>query len=474
MQRRLITIYLSLLMVTTVGLAIPLCFSVLERASSAMVLDRTADAARFSSIAAGAVVTGETGIIEAELAAYEQLFGIQALVVDADAAPVAGSSPDLALKDLHADREEVLDEAVLFALAGTRQGTEQRIWPWDPEPLLVAWPVDDGGETIGAVVISSPTNALRRSVALSWLAVAAGVLGVLALGAWAARPLSSWVLRPINELSDAAGAVMRGELSTRVSEFTGPGELQHLAGAFNRMTTTIDEMLHRQRQFVAYAGHQIRNPLAVVRLRVDSLGSHLPDDQQGDHLLALDEIDRLTRTCAGLLALARSRDHELDRVEVDLQEVARQRVRAWEPFARMRGAALIDEVPAGLRVSSVEHTLDQTLDVLLDNALKFGGQGVRIEVAARRAADGTITLTVADDGLGLPKESLARAIVPFWREGEDVGPQGQARTDAPGGTGLGLSAIVTLLEIDGGSLRLEQVEPHGIRAVVTLPGDGRS
>lgn len=483
MQQRLAGIYLALLVVATLGLAVPLASAVVERESQAMTFDRTGDASRFSSLASNAVLTGQTERLTAELEVYGQIFDVDVLVLDSAADPVTASSSDLTLPELQESAgvsAEGPDETVLAALAGIRQESQEVIWPWAADRMLIAEPVTDSGETIGAVVLASPTDAVRRSVWIQWAVIAAGLIVVLGLGALVANPISRWVLRPVAELGRAADAVSHGELGVQVSTDDGPGELKQLGEAFNQMSATIEEMLHRQNSFVAYAGHQIRNPLAVVRLRVESLGADLPSDQLPAHRMALEELDRLNRTCDGLLNLALSTDVDQHRVYVDIAEVAAQRRQAWLPIADQLDATIGLEVPPGLGATLLEHTLDQALDVLIDNALKFGGQGVRVQISAHRTADAATEIEVSDDGPGLPRQTLEEAVVPFWRRGPGAdgsvaaqppasdGTAASAEYDAAKGTGLGLSAVVSLLELDQGTLTLYQRQPHGIRAVIRL------
>lgn len=472
MHRRLTAIYFTLLVVATLGLAVPLSVAVVDRATHTLVMDRTADAARFASLSENAILTGQVDSTVAELSIYEQLYGIRAVVLDADARLVAASSPEVTLRVVQEaagfDPEEAAlpGETVMTALAGLRQESEPRIWPWSTRQLLIAEPINTGDETVGVVVSASPTGDLRHSILLQWLIIVAGVALILVVGVWAARPLSQWVLRPVARLADAAQDISHGRLDARVSELDGPGELKHLAHAFNQMSATITEILDRQRHFVAYASHQIRNPLAGVRLRVEALGAALPPERLPAHRAALEELDRLTRTCEGLLNLARAADVEPEKVLVTLHAVALQRQRAWEPVAARRGARVEVEVPEDLAVHTVEHTLDQTLDVLIDNALKFGGDGVTVTLRARRLTEGTVELIVDDDGPGIPAELLEQALVPFWRNGT---ARDAAGLDVAGGAGLGLSIVVTLLELDEGTLTLETRFPHGLRAVVRLP-----
>lgn len=483
MQRRLTGIYLALLVVATLGLAVPLAFAVVESESQEMFFDRTSDAARFSSLASNAVLTGQTERLTSELEVYGDIFDIDVLVLDSGAEPVAASRQDLTLavlQDSVGESTDGPDERVLAALAGVRYETEETIWPWTADRMLVAEPVNDSDETIGAVVMASPTAALRSSMLLQWAVIAAGLVLILTLGAMVAKPISRWVLRPVAELGRAADAVRRGELGVQVPTDVGPGELKQLGAAFNQMSATIEEILHRQRSFVAYAGHQIRNPLAVVRLRVESLGVDLPSEQLPAHQMALEELDRLNRTCEGLLNLALAADVQEQRVHVDIAEVAAQRRAAWLPIANQLDAEIEVDIPPGLGATLLEHTLDQVLDVLIDNALKFGGKGVRVQLSAHSTGDAERQIVVTDNGPGLPLQMLEEAVVPFWRRDHDPRNRSEEPISVTGadaenaeyeeakGTGLGLSAVVSLLELDRGTLTLQQRHPHGIRAVIHL------
>lgn len=473
------TVYLTLLVAACLGLAVPLCIALADRATTTVVLDRTADATRLASLAEQAVVTGTGAAVSGELEAYHRVYGIDAVVLDRDGGVVASGRSGVAFADLGGPEwlpgdGARLPDPVLTALAGTRVGPDQRLWPWSDRPLVVIEPVGSGGEIVGVVVTASPTDALRRGVAQQWLLVGAGVVVALLVGTAAAAPLTRWVLRPVAELETAVREVGRGHLQTRVTDVPGPDELQHLASSFNEMAGTVTTLMERQRTFVAYAGHQIRNPLAALRLRIESLALHLPDVGHPAHQLALDELDRLTRTCDGLLALARSDDDRHPATAtIDVTEVVSDRVRAWAPIAERQRARLVHDVSPGLTVRTIEGSVHQALDALLDNALKFGGSGVSITLTGRSdPASGTVVLEVTDDGPGLPEEQLRAASEPFWRSTGDGLPRRAVNREisgGAGGSGLGLSIVVTLLELDGGTLQLSAIAPHGVRAVISLP-----
>jgi signal transduction histidine kinase len=464
MRRRVVTVYVALLVAACLGLAVPLCGSIAARGTSEMLLDRINDTARFAGLAEPSVLTGTEDTLAGELTAYDRLYGITAVVVDQHGTVVASSREGVTLADLAPRGDGEMPEAVRTALAGNRMGADSVVYPWQEGPLVVAEPIGRSGETVGAAVTASPTGALRRATLGQWAMAWTAAAGLLVVGIAAARPLTRWILRPIDDLEEATRAVSGGSLDARVPTAAGPVELRRLGESFNRMADTIAAMLESQRTFVAYAGHQVRNPLAALRLRVDSLGRHLPPEGAQEHRLALDEVDRLTRVCDSLLTLARTEDAEHATVVEEVALVAAERVESWRPIAERAGAVLECEAPEGVRVRCVEGTLDQALDALIDNALKFGGAGVRIVVrvhAAVRGEDGTeyVDVHVVDDGPGLPEDQLGSATRPFWRDGHD----------GVGGSGLGLSIVVTLLELQGATLELRPARPHGIDARIRLP-----
>lgn len=468
MRRRVMTVYVTLLVVAGLGLALPLCASLVARATADMVLDRTNDSARFAGLAEPSVVTSTPGIMSSELAAYEQVYGITAAVLDADGAIIAASRADLTLADLGGadwDDPDQLPAVLRSALAGNRSGAGSTVWPWENAPLIVAEPVGSSGEVVGVVVTASPTGALQRATLRQWALVWAGVAVLLAAGIVAAGPLTRWALRPIADLDHATNAISQGSLNARVPVHAGPPELQRLGDSFNAMAETITTLLHRQRTFVAYAGHQVRNPLAALRIRVESLGQHLPEMSTEDHSLALEEVDRLARTCDSLLTLAQAEDGEVSRVRVQVDEIARRRVQGWRPIAQRADATLTYVDGPAIEVRSLEGSLDQALDALIDNALKFGGQGVQVSVSVRAMHDGGVEIQVLDDGPGLPAARLARAARPFWHDEGESDESGSAA----GGTGLGLSIVVTLLELQGGELALSAASPHGVDARIRIP-----
>jgi signal transduction histidine kinase len=135
-------------------------------------------------------------------------------------------------------------------------------------------------------------------------------------------------------------------------------------------------------------------------------------------------------------------------------------VRAWEPLAAQRGVTLRHEPAAQpLKVRAVTTAVDQALDALIDNALKFGGSTVTVRVAAEGSG---VAVHVVDDGPGLSEEQRRQATERFWRAPTEQNTAG---------SGLGLPIVAVLVDTSGGRLDLRQAKPHGLEAVLWFPAD---
>lgn len=496
MRRRLTASYVLLLVLVLCALEAPLDLTLARRDTQQLVADRLGDAIRFATLAEPALRTGVTTDLEFELQRYHELYGISAAVVDGDERRVV-AFPDT----LRLDRPAVAGPA-RRALAGQQADDGAAIWPWGSQPVVVAVPVGAGGQNYGAVVIVSPADRVARSLAWMWAALAVGGLFVMAGGVVAARFMARWTLLPVAELDAAVNRVGTGNYQVPVPADTGPPELRRLATAFNEMTAVVADVLERQRAFVSQASHQLRNPLTALRLRVEDLGYELTTDAAREgHRLALEETERLCQVLDSLLALARADAWQgREMVSIDPGEVALARVALWRPVAEQHGVTLRCLPPAGtLRVYALPTALDQALDAVIDNAVKFSGRGQHVtvqiattmdtpgiesttadatmDVAATDDATGTgtviapgigtgagtaIEVRVIDSGPGLTDEQRHRALERFWRA-----PDAQNIA----GSGLGLPIAVVLIEASGGRLQLLPASPHGLQVRIVLPAE---
>jgi signal transduction histidine kinase len=453
MRRRLVITYLVMLAAVLLALEIPLGSNVAAGHTDEMVVDRLLDANRIASIAEPALREGRIQGLADELDQYYRIYGIAAAVVNREATlvAVAGRGP--------AFEEPLVRQRMREALAGARAGGTGTIWPWQDAPLTLAVPVTSGGEVIGAVVTLSPTNRLRSATVSAW--TVAGLAGLLALGVFVlvAGWLARWILRPVTELDDTALRLAAGDFDSRVPANVGPKELRHLARSFNAMADHVGGSLVQQRAFVAQASHQLRNPLAALRIRVDNLARYVQQPGHEEHRLLLEETERLALILDGLLTLARAERDQHRWESVDAAVVADERVLAWAPLALEKGVSLTRTGAGAAPVRVVATAVDQSLDALVDNAVKFSGPGASVVVHVC-VDEEAVEVHVVDDGPGLSEEDRAQATDRLWRAPAVQNIQG---------AGLGLAIVVVLAEASGGQLRLAGAVPHGLRATLRLP-----
>ncbi len=318
------------------------------------------------------------------------------------------------------------------------------------------------GPLVGTVLLARSAGPLNHDIIELWVIL--GTIAVVAMLAAAllAFALARWVSRPLAGLDSAAGRLADGDLAIRAVVDSGPPELRRLATTFNTMAGRLEALVHGNRAVIADVSHQLRTPLAALRLRLDLLAADT-DPATGHELVgALDELARLSRLVDGLLAVARAENIVPVPTAVDVAEVARERVVAWHPVADDRGITLEARGAGSARVrASVlawigEGHLEQVLDNLIANALDALSAGGHITVTAAVTTAGA-RITVADDGPGMNAEDRERAFLRF-------------STSNPNGTGLGLAIVHRLVTSNGGTARLTETPGRGLTVILDFPG----
>jgi signal transduction histidine kinase len=341
------------------------------------------------------------------------------------------------------------------ALAQARKAGRETVYSAD-DWFIIAVPVpgDSGAGRVGTVVLARPSSAVDREAGVLWAVIAAVAAAGLVAAALIAIALARWVSSPLRELEGAAQALGSGSLSTRSPAGRGPSEIRRLASNFNLMAARLEALVRGNQATPADVSHQLRSPLAALRLRLELLAQDSDDAAQAELAGAQEEIARLSRMVNGLLAVARAENIDTPQVDLQADQLIRTRVAAWRPAADERSVRLeTDLQPASARMS--EGHLEQILDNLIANALDALPAGGTVWLAAVASGD-VIKITVADDGPGMPKQQQERAFRRF-------------ATSNGGGTGLGLAIVDRLAVASGGTVTLSDTPGGGLTVTIELP-----
>lgn len=325
---------------------------------------------------------------------------------------------------------------------------------------LVASPVSVGrsghGVLIGATVID---GVLARQHRLTVLSIAQGALAVLCalvLGYLVLRR----VLGTVATVTDTAVRISEGDLSRRIDHEGPDDEIGRMAAAFDRMLGRLQAILDGQRRLLSDVSHQLRTPLTVVRGHLEVLTRGDPpsgSEVSETTTLVLEELSALEELVDNLLLLGRSMETDFLTPEpVDLRAFMGDLFQAAQVLAERRWH--LDQVSD--RVLLVDPgKLRGALWNLVSNAVRATGPTDEIRLSAQARPDGGIGLRVSDTGTGIPPARQEEIFKRF-------------SSDSPGGAGLGLSIVRTIVEAHGGSVsvRSSQTAPsRGSTFEVVLP-----
>lgn len=327
-----------------------------------------------------------------------------------------------------------------------------------PAMMSASVPVNAGKPDLGTVRVSVPGDPVTDQVHQFWALLTAAAIAVLAVSVAVAYALASWISKPVRALEHATRRLADDTGPAVVPGAAGPPELRRLADTFNRTAARLHSVLEARGSFVEHASHQLKSPLAALRLRLENLEPDVAEPGAANLDAALGETERLGKLVDTLLDLTLIERREETPEPVDLAAEATERAAIWQPLAAERDVTVRADVDGPVWAMSVPGTVEQILDNLISNALNVAPPGSLVRLTAG-TAEGWAELHVADAGPGLPAGQREQALEPFWR----------APGAAKGGSGLGLALVRKLAEADGGHARLDATDPTGIDAVVTFP-----
>ncbi len=317
------------------------------------------------------------------------------------------------------------------------------------------------------LMFASPHDLLLGTILLLFAGGIAMVLGYF---------LSSAISERIWLLDQAARQIQAGNLSVRV-QVSGNDEVAGLARTFNQMAAQLQEAEAKQQaletlrhDLVVWAGHDLRTPLAGVRVLVEALADGMIDDpatshryleqarKQIDHLsLLIDDLFQVSQLDAGGIPL--------NLEPASLADLISDTLENFSGMAAQLHIALSGRAAPGIDPVTMDvQRIGRVLNNLVDNALRYSQAGGRVSVQAEVVAE-SVRVTVQDNGEGISSTDLPHVFDRFYR-GE------KSRNQATGGTGLGLAIAKGIVEAHGGQIGVESNLGQGARFYFWLPKKG--
>ena len=275
--------------------------------------------------------------------------------------------------------------------------------------------------------------------------------------------LSRVLTRKIGQLLTAIRQVREGAYSHR-AEIAGHDEIAQIGQEFNSLTDRLQTTENARRRFVSDASHELKTPLAAIRLLSDSIlqTEHMDPATTREFVADIGEAaDRLIRISQELLELNRlDEGRTLLREPVDLNAQVEKAVRLLQPLAESAQVTLETDLGEDCTVLCNTEDAIQILRNLMENAIKYNVPQGKVWVTTRRVGDRG-RLEVADTGVGIPQEDMPKIFQRFYRVDK-------ARSRAAGGTGLGLSIVRDAVRRHGGEITVAPRTSAGVVFTVLL------
>lgn len=325
---------------------------------------------------------------------------------------------------------------------------------WSGSPIFVLDAADQNYR--GAILLVTSDSFTGRGLFFDptpWLVIA-GVIIVVSILFW--FPLLRGITRNVSQMTDATEAIANEQFEVRVNQ-TRSDELGRLGAAINQLAHRLSGFVHGQKRFLGDISHELNSPLARMQFALDLL--ELKTDESNRSYVAdvREEIELMSRLVGELLAYSRA-GIKGAKIQTELVELASLVRETAEREAKSPSRVEI-EVPADATVMANRELLGRALGNVIRNALRHGGDGRVVVSTASR--NGHLSITVADEGPGVPEGDLDRLFDPFFRVDD-------ARTRESGGSGLGLAIVRSCVEACSGTVTAANRQPNGFEVTITL------
>jgi len=367
-----------------------------------------------------------------------------------------------------------LANSVLLSLAAQAIGSGAGVWAdvidsRNVPRRVYAVPLSTDSVPMDAIVVSRSVGEMLAAQRRTFLILFVVSAALLVIGGALSYWLAGRALRPVRTIAGLARSISEHDLHRRVEVKVPPDELGELVDTFNTMLARLEAGFVSMGRFTADASHELRAPLALMRIQLEgALSRSRSRDDYKQTLESLQvEVEHLSRLADQLLILARADAGALlpAKDPIDVADFLHETAARWEGIAVEHGIRLEVSAPSSGRMDADPALLRRVLDNLIENAFRHTPEGTAI-VLRGYASDGGWNLEVADQGQGVALEDRARLFTRFARTDS-------ARSPENGGAGLGLALSAAIARAHGGTLELVPSGGSGAQFTLHIPDSAR-
>lgn len=471
MRVRIIWKFFAALVLLTIVIAIILSSFIVIRLSDnaeSKILQRLqSNAVLAGEVFRKAMLDGDSSYIQRETKALAANLNLRMTVIDKYGNVLADSEGDARSMKNHRDRAEFI-EAIEKGLGESTRFSQTL----DYSMKYVAVRVADGEAVAGVVRIAVPESEVQLELRQLYKAAITGAIAAICIAGVIAYVIARGISTPIRQMKEVADAIAKEQFDKRTT-IKGEDELAELAQSLNAMSDELKLKIERLKyldnvrtDFVANVSHELKTPLTSIRGFVETLeDGAINDANNARRFLAIikKHAQRLGNIIDDLLHLSELESGGgIEMAELDLKGLINEIAMGFGHSLAVKQQKLSVETAGGdFTLRGDRDRLEQVFVNLIDNAIKYTGEGGQIKVQLARAGD-CVNVTVEDNGIGIPKEDVERVFERFYRVDK-------AHSRELGGTGLGLSIAKHIVSAHNGKIRIESEVNKGTSVFVMLP-----
>jgi len=425
-----------------------------------------------NAVLVGDILTGDllenkNEDIQRKIETLAEKLDLRITVVDMQGEVLGDSGKSPSLMENHKDRFEIV-EAVEKGFGQSTRFSDTLNY----NMKYVAVRVDDSGNTLGVVRFALPLSGVQLRIQLIYRVVLLGAIIAVVIAFTVAYFLSRSITFPISRMQEVARRIAKGDFSEEVN-IKSKDELGELAKSLNIMAGELQQKMENLKQmdrvrtdFVANVSHELKTPLTLIKGYIETLEDRaINDTEKARKFISIikEHANRLENIIEDLLSLSElelSKDC-LSKTEFDMKKVINEVTLGFGyALDAKRQILSVNHQGDDFRIKADRDKIEQSIVNLIDNAVKYTNEAGHINVLLLEQQN-EITITIQDDGIGIPAEDIGRVFERFYRVDK-------ARSRELGGTGLGLGIAKHIVLAHNGQISIESEINKGTKVFVRL------